>query len=127
MRVSIELRENWEKGHFREFCERISKIDDVIMFIITTETNTNTVTSAGEILGLNTNSIISCSTDTIKKNQIIANQIDIHFDYDVDFSNDITNTTDSYGIYVSKFWDYFRMKMKYVSEFEFKVKLLNET
>lgn len=127
LRVSFEVTDNWSRGEFRQFVEKLHNNVDVELFIITTETDNNIVDAAKNQLGLNSSHVLTVTTSALKQSTIESNAIKIHLDNDVTFAKNLYDNIGTYGIYVTNFWDFYRMKKKYISEFNFRLEqLINE-
>jgi len=124
LKVSFEGTTTWDKDDFRLYIKKLQQNNDVELFMLTTETDTVRIDAIKTYLDMDSNHVIQYATDTTKRLGIIANQINIHFDPDVEFSADLSDTTNPkiWGIYVSKYYDRYKVKMKYSVQFEFIVK-----
>lgn len=122
LKVSFEITTSWNRGDFRQFIEELNKNDTVELFMITTETDQNLIDSVQATLELD-NDHVFIATDNTDKEVIIAfNLINIHLDPDVRFSQELFETTGAYGINVSFQVDRYNLRMKYVTDFNTRLK-----
>jgi hypothetical protein len=122
LKVSFDIVDNWDKDHFRLFIEGLNKNDTIDLYLITLETDQDIVDAVQAKLDLNDDHVIMVATEALKLDEIEDKAIRIHLDADYTFASTLYDTIGRYGIYVSRMWDFFNMRMKYITSFEFRVK-----
>lgn len=122
LKVSFDIVDNWDKDHFRLFIEGLNKNDTIDLYLITLETDQDIVNAVQAKLDLEDTRVIMVATETLKLDEIEDKSIRIHLDADYNFANTLYDVIGRYGVYVSRMWDFFNMRMKYITSFEFRVK-----
>ena len=98
-RVSFEITDNWAVEGFRNF-------------------STSLIKKTGENLGLDEAHVIRCNFSDDKLEAIQNNKIDIHLDNLQSFVMLVTETTDAYGILITKNLNKYYLKPDYIVVFD---------
>lgn len=124
LRVSFEIKTSWENEDYRLFIKKLKQNDSIELFMLTIETDQDKIDAAQAYLDLSSSNITQYADNTTKDAGIIANQIQIHFDNDAEFAEDLSNHTDPkiWGIYVARIYNRFELKMRYAYQFDIIVK-----
>lgn len=124
VKVSFEVTNNWDRGDFREFMISLKNVENLELWIISTNPDQALLFRVADSLGISHQRVIQCASDAAKKTQIVNTSMTFHFDYDSTFATDIRETTNTKGIYVSKFYNFYEVKMRYIDTFQRELKEL---
>lgn len=122
LKVSIELEESWNREDFRLFSKQLAQNESIELYIITTVDDEDIVDAAQAYLDLEDSHVIEVATDALKLDEIEDKAVRIHLDNDPDFANTLYDTIGRVGVYVSQRWDYYNSQLRYVTDFDFRVK-----
>lgn len=126
LKISFEIDNSWERGDFRQFIEELNKNDTVELFLMTISTDEDLIDSVQSKLDLDDDHVIQVATNVLKLNSIEDNAIRIHFDSDVEFAKTLYDVIGIYGIYSGLHEDIYHLRMKYVTEFNFILKQIQD-
>jgi len=128
IKVSFEITDYYNREDFRMFIKYLLSLDTkYIVYILSSNENIAYINAVGEQLGIPEEyRLIFDSTINTKENLINMYRINIHFDNIQRVVENIDTQTEAYGILVNQEWDKFKVKIKYVSEFEKAVKLIEK-
>lgn len=124
VKVSFEVTSNWDREEFREFMNEIRHTDNLELWIISTNPDLAMLYVVADALNISHQRVIQCADNTAKKTQIINTSMTFHFDNDSTFASDIRETTSTKGIYVSKFYNFYELRMKYIDTFQRELKII---
>jgi hypothetical protein len=118
-RVSFEITDNWAVEGFRNFIRvLLSDETQFEVYIISNDDSTSLIKKTGENLGLDEAHVIRCNFSDDKLEAIQNNKIDIHLDNLQSFVMLVTETTDAYGILITKNLNKYYLKPDYIVVFD---------
>jgi hypothetical protein len=129
LNISFELTDNYTVGGFRNFIKLLlSDSTRYNIFIISNDDSAAYITKVGETLGLPSTNVVVCNFTADKIQAITDNNIDIHLDNLQSFTMLVEETTDAYGILVTKNLNKYYLRPDYIITFDtIALKITNET
>jgi hypothetical protein len=118
LNVSFEITDNWEIEGFRNFIKLLMSDNNYNIFIVSNDDSAAYITKTGTNLGLPTTNVIICNFTDDKLQAIIDNKIDIHFDNLQSFTLLVEETTNAYGILVTRLLNKYYLRPDYQIVFE---------
>lgn len=121
--ISFEIEDSYNIKGFRNFIKLLLSDDKYNVFIISNDDSSFEIQNTGNELGLPSSNIIICNFTNDKIQAITNNKIQIHFDNLQSVILLVDETTEAYGIMVTKNLNKYYLKPDYVITFE---RLLNK-
>lgn len=119
IKVSFEITDNWNLTDFRNYIKYLLSLEDKFeVFIISNDDSSTYINAVGQSLSMDSDNVVICNFTDDKVSAITDNQIDIHFDNLQSFVMLVDETTDAYGVLVTKNLNKFYLKSDYVITFE---------
>jgi len=118
IRVSFEITDNYEIEGFRNFLKVLMSDDQYDVFIISNDDSSSYISTVGAAIGLPTSNIIICNFTNDKIQAITNNNIDIHLDNLQSFILLVDETTDAYGVIVTRYLNKYYLKPDYIITFD---------
>lgn len=125
LKVGFEITDNWHRGDFREFIQKLIKDDcNYEVYLISNDDISSYIYSIGESLRLPNDHVIVVNFTQDKLQKIVDLELDIYLDNLKYVADQIENTTDTYGIYVDELPNKYYLEPKYVIQFNNVLKLI---
>lgn len=118
IRISFEIEDSWSVDSFRNFIKLLLSDDKFNIFIISNNDISSHITNVGNNLGLPAENIVICNFTDDKIQAIIDKKIDIHFDNLQSSVLLVDETTEAYGVLVTRNLNKFYLKEDYIIVFE---------
>ena len=126
IKVSFEITDNWEVEGFRNFIKLLLSDDKYEVYIISNDDSTQYISSVGTQLGLDASHTIITNFTNDKVDAITNNNIQIHLDNLQSFILLVDETTDAYGVLVTRVLNKYYLVADYIITFNRLVKQIEE-
>lgn len=117
IRVSFEIEDSYNIQGFRNFLKYVQSDDKFELYIISNDDDSALIIKIGQNLGLDPSKVIVCNFTQDKIQAIIDNEIDIHLDNLQSTIMLVQETTDAYGVLVTKNLNKYYLEPDYVIVF----------
>lgn len=119
IKVSFEITDNWELAVFRNFIKVLLSDDETFdVYLISNDDVSATIYSVANTLSLDSDRIVVCNFVTDKVQAINDNNIQIHLDNLQSTTLLVEETTDAYGILVTRTMNKAYLQPDYVLVFD---------
>lgn len=118
IKIGFDPTNSWDYDTFRKLCrELVSKTDDYIIYMITTENDNDVIDAITNYTGIDLNNVylVSDNSQILSKIDDLGIQIFLTSDNDVEDSLGET----CYGCLVNSIQDTYRMQPRYITELNF--------
>lgn len=127
IKVSFEITDNWEIDGFRNFIKMLlSDTDNYEVYLISNDDSSAYITTVGTQLGLDSNHVLITNFTNDKIDAINNNNIQIHIDNLQSFILLVDETTDAYGVLVTKLLNKYYLTPDYIITFNRLVELIKK-
>lgn len=127
IKVSFEITDNWEIDGFRNFIKMLlSDTDNYEVYLISNDDSSAYITTVGTQLGLDSNHVLITNFTNDKIDAINNNNIQIHIDNLQSFILLVDETTDAYGVLVTRLLNKYYLTPDYIITFNRLVELIRK-
>ena len=95
MNISFNITETWKRAEFRDFIKQIKSAEDITLYIITKDSNAASAPYVQDYLEMDSDKVIQCTNIATMNTALTDNNIQIHFDGEMETITDLKNLDDT--------------------------------